>query len=135
MEKCLEVMGKTIRAQTVDGVLNPTRLLSSKPIPSLSFSPKERITPHHIKIAHINSFPPLHLRVHALLTNRAESEEKILLLQENQQPPIPAGKLGGKGKHPCSPITSYYRSSPRLFHHMRYGMEDTQGMAAPALQP
>jgi len=72
------------RAQTVDGVFKPTQLLSSKPTPSLSSSPEKQMTQHLLKTAHIKSFPSLHLTARALLTNRAESEEKMFLLQESQ---------------------------------------------------
>lgn len=126
METSLEVMGENYkRTQTVDGVSKPTQLLSRKPIPCLSSSPKKWITQYHIKIAHFKLFQALHLRVRALLTNQAESEEKMLLLQENQQTLILAGEPGGEGKHPYFPVTLDHRSSPR---------PHTQGTAAPALQ-
>lgn len=59
----------------------------------------------------------------------------MFLLQESQQTLILTGELGGKGKHPHFPvyIPIYYGSCPGT-HHVSYGVEDTEGMAAPALQ-
>lgn len=59
----------------------------------------------------------------------------MLSLQESQQMLIQTGELAGKGKHPYFPVSIpiYHGSCPRP-HHVRYGVEDTEGMAAPALQ-
>lgn len=59
----------------------------------------------------------------------------MLFLQESQQMLMQTGELAGKGKHPyfLVSIPVYCGSCPRP-HHVRYGVEDTEGMAAPALQ-
>lgn len=59
----------------------------------------------------------------------------MFFLQESQQTLILTGELGGEGNHPLFPVYILidYGSCPRP-HHVSYGVEDTEGMAAPALQ-
>lgn len=133
MEKCLEAMGKTIRAQTVDGVLKSTQLLSSKPIPGLSSSAEKWITQHRTKIAHTKLFPLLHLRACALLTNQAESEKK-----DAASPGKPAGadssrQAGRQREASLFPSHFLLWEQPKApSHEIRRGGHTGNGSSCPA---